>query len=94
MTALQAITASGGLTDSAGPNKVVLVRRDACGHAHDEPLNLRKALKQKGHQDDVVLAPTDLLIVPRSGIAAAGLFVKQYISDLLPVKPYISAPMF
>jgi len=90
MTALQAITAAGGLTDLAGPNKVVLVRRDACGQPHDEPLNLAKALKQKGHQDDVVLAPTDLLIVPRSGIAEADLFVKQYIRDLLPVQPYLS----
>jgi protein involved in polysaccharide export with SLBB domain len=94
MTALQAITAAGGLTDSAGPNSVVLVRRDACGQAHDEPLNLAKALKRKGHEDDVVLAPTDMLIVPRSGIADADLFVKQYIRDLLPVTPYVSAPMF
>ena len=94
MTATQAITASGGLTDSAGPNNVVLVRRDACGEAHDEPLNLSKALKRQGHEDDVVLAPTDMLIVPRSGVAQAGLFVKQYIKDMLPINPYISAPMF
>ncbi len=94
MTATQAITASGGLTDSAGPNNVVLVRRDACGEAHDEPLNLSKALKRQGHEDDVVLAPTDMLIVPRSGIAEAGLFVKQYIRDLLPVTPSANAAMF
>jgi protein involved in polysaccharide export with SLBB domain len=94
MTALQAIAASGGLTDSAGPNNVVLVRRDACGDPHDEPLNLAKALKRKGHEDDVVLAPADMLIVPRSGIADADLFVKQYVRDLLPVTPYVSAPLF
>jgi len=94
MTALQAVAASGGLTDSAGPNNALLIRHDACGQPLDEPLNLAKALKQKGNQDDVVLAPTDLLIVPKSGIADAGLFVKQYIRDLLPVNPYISAPMF
>ncbi len=94
MTALQAIAAAGGLTDTAGPGKVVLVRRDACGEPHDEPLDLARALKRKGHQDDVVLAPSDMLIVPRSGIANADLFVKQYIRDLLPVNPYISAPLF
>jgi protein involved in polysaccharide export with SLBB domain len=94
MTALQAIAASGGLTDSAGPGNVLLVRRDACGDQHDEPLNLARALKSKGHEDDVELAPADMLIVPRSGIAAADLIVKQYIRDLLPVTPYISAPMF
>jgi len=94
MTALQAIAASGGLTEAAGPGNVVLVRRDACGQPHDEPLDLGRALKSKGHQDDVVLVPADMLIVPRSGIAQAGLFVKQYIRDLLPVAPYLNAPLF
>lgn len=94
MTALQAITAAGGLTDSAGPANVVLVRHDACGDMHDEPLNIAKALKRKGHEDDVVLVPSDVLIVPRSGIASADLVVKQYFRDLLPITPYISAPMF
>jgi polysaccharide export outer membrane protein len=94
MTALQAVAASGGLTDSAGPSDVVLIRRDACGQPHDEPLNLSKVLKEKSNRDDVVLAPTDLLIVPKSGIANADLIVKQYIRDLLPVTPYLSAPMF
>jgi len=94
MTALQAIAASGGLTETAGPGNVLLVRRDVCGEVHDEPLNLAKALRRKGHQDDVVLAPADMLIVPRSAIASADLFVKQYIRDLLPVTPYVSAPLF
>lgn len=93
MTALQAIAASGGLTDDAGPNNVVLVRRDACGDPHDEKLNLAKAIKHQDNRDDVVLAPTDILIVPRSGIAEADLFVKQYIRDLMPVQPYL-APSF
>ena len=92
MTALQAITAAGGLTDSAGPANVVLVRHDACGDAHDEPLNIAKALGRKGHEDDVVLAPSDVLIVPRSGIASVDLVVKQYVRDLIPVT--LSAPMF
>ena len=94
MTALQAITAAGGLTDDSGPNKIVLVRRDACGDPHDEQLDLARAIKQKGHQDDVVLARTDVLIVPRSAVSAAGLFVKQYIKDLMPVNPYVTAPLF
>ena len=48
MTALQAVAASGGLTDSAGPNKVVLVRRDACGQPYDEPLNLSQSAQTEG----------------------------------------------
>jgi protein involved in polysaccharide export with SLBB domain len=94
MTALQAIAASGGLTDEAGPNNIVLVRRDACGEPRDEKLDLRKALKQQGHEDDVALAPTDLLIVPRSGISNLNLMVKQYIKDMMPINPYMTLPLF
>jgi hypothetical protein len=32
--------------------------------------------------------------VPRSAVSAAGLFVKQYIKDLMPVNPYVTAPLF
>jgi hypothetical protein len=32
----------------------------------------------------------DIIVVPRSGIANADLFVKQYIQGLLPIPPYFS----
>jgi hypothetical protein len=34
---------------------------------------------------DVVLAPYDVVIVPRSGIANVGLWVDQYIRRVLPI---------
>ena len=60
MTALQAIAASGGLTDAAGASKVVLIRRDACGNPHGEQLQLDKVLNQKNNEEDVALLPADL----------------------------------
>ncbi len=94
MTALQAIAQAGGLTDSAGVHDVVLIRRNGCGEPHGERINLGQVLSQKDNEEDVVLLPTDILVVPKSGIAQLDLVVKQYVRDLLPVTPYLSAPMF
>ncbi len=92
MTAMQAIAASGGMTDAAGASKVFLVRRDACGNAHGQKLKLDKVLNQKNNEEDVALLPSDTLVVPRSGIAQFDLNMKQYVRDALPVEPYITPP--
>jgi polysaccharide biosynthesis/export protein len=90
MTAIQAIAASGGMTDAAGASKVFLIRRDACGNPHGQPLKLDQALNQKSQEEDLALAPSDIVVVPRSGIAQFDLNVKQYVRDALPVEPYFS----
>lgn len=93
MTALQAIAASGGLTDAAGASKVVLIRRDACGNPHGEQLKLDKVLNQKDNEEDVALLPADIVVVPRSGIAQFDLNIKQYVRDAMPLETVI-APGF
>ena len=90
MTAIQAIAASGGLTDAAGASKVVLIRRDACGNPHGEQLKLDKVLNQKSNEEDVALLPADLLIVPRSSIAQFDLNIKQYVRDAMPLETVIT----
>jgi polysaccharide export outer membrane protein len=92
MTAIQAIAASGGLTDAAGPSKVVLIRRDACGTAHGERLKLDKVLNQKNNEEDVALLPADIVIVPRSGIAQFDLDIKQYVRDAMPIEMFLTPP--
>jgi polysaccharide export outer membrane protein len=92
MTAIQAIAASGGMTDAAGASKVVLIRRDACGTAHGEHLKLDKVLDQKSNEEDVALLPSDIVIVPRSGIAQFDLDIKQYVRDAMPVETFIAPP--
>ena len=94
MTAIQAIAASGGLTDAAGASKVVLIRRDACGNPHGEQLQLDKVLDQKNNEEDVALLPADLLIVPRSGIAQFDLNIKQYVRDAMPLETVLAPGMF
>jgi len=95
MTALQAITAAGGMTDNAGVSNVVLLRRDGCGNVHGERLDLGQAMKVKNNNEaDAALLPADTVIVPRSGIAQLDLIVKQYVKDVIPVQPYMSVLPF
>jgi polysaccharide export outer membrane protein len=92
MTAIQAIAASGGMTDAAGASKVVLIRRDACGNARGQHLKLDRVLNQKNNEEDVALLPSDIVIVPRSAIAQFDLDIKQYVRDAMPVEVYAAPP--
>ncbi len=93
MTALQAIADAGGLTDQAAFDSVVLIRRDACGRAEGSKLDLASATDTPENGEDVLLAPHDTLIVPRSRIGNIDLLVEQYIRGLLPVQPYLAPPI-
>ncbi len=90
MTAVQALALAGGVTVDSAPDNTVLIRRDACGQPQGSKVDLASAIKKPGSGEDVALMPHDVVVVPRSGIANADLWVKQHIRDVLPVEPYIS----
>ena len=90
MTAVQALALAGGVTDNSNAESAVLIRRDACGQAQGSKVDLAAATKKPGSVEDVALMPRDVVVVPKSGIANADLWVKQHIRDILPVEPYIS----
>jgi len=91
-TAMQAIAEAGGVTEDAGPADAVLIRRDACGNAHGQKIDMR-ATESGKKIDDVALMPSDILVVPRSPIANVDLFVKHYIKNLLPIDTYMPLPL-
>jgi protein involved in polysaccharide export with SLBB domain len=91
MTVLQAVSEAGGVTPEAAGN-AVLIRRDICGEPHGMKIDISNAQGKGGNGEDVALMPRDILVVPRSKIANANLFVKQYIQGLLPIQPYLSIP--
>ena len=91
MTAVQAVSAAGGLTDQASDN-AVLIRRDYCGEPSGVKIDLANAMDHPEKGADAVLMPRDVIVVPRSTIANVDLFVKQYIQGILPVPPYMSFP--
>jgi protein involved in polysaccharide export with SLBB domain len=93
MTALQAISQAGGFRDSAARDSVILIRREGDEY-RGYRLDLEKATDGKDFSDDVRLAPRDIVVIPRSGIAQVNLFVQQYIRNNLPIDPSIAALAF
>lgn len=86
INALQAVIMAGGFTNLAKTNGVVIVRRGAGGRAMMRTANLHAATFQADRSDAVPLRRFDIIYVPRTGIANAGLFVQQYIRDVVPIQ--------
>jgi protein involved in polysaccharide export with SLBB domain len=86
MTALQAIGEAGGFAETARLTNVVLIRRDGSEYK-GYLINAQTAMTGEDLAGDVPLRPSDIIVVPRSRVANANLFVKQYIRDMLPVDP-------
>jgi polysaccharide biosynthesis/export protein len=91
MTALQAVSEAGGVTPEAAKD-AVLIRRDVCGQPHGMKVDIANAQGKVGNGEDVALMPRDILVVPRSKIANIDLFVKQYVTDVIPIPPYLALP--
>ena len=83
--ALRAIIQAGGFTPGAKRNQVVIIRRGPDGKAMMRTANMLAGLTRGGGADLVPLRRFDVVYVPRSGVAEAGLFMQQYFRDLLPI---------
>ncbi len=83
--ALQAVMMAGGFTTLARTNQVVIVRRGSNGLMM-RTADLRRATFHAGQADAVPLRRFDVVYVPRTTIANLGLFVQQYIRDVVPIQ--------
>ncbi|WP_031235801.1 polysaccharide biosynthesis/export family protein [Asticcacaulis sp. AC402] len=83
MDALQATLAAGGFTRGAKRDKVMLIRRGPSGGAMRRVIDLKTPLQGKAG-DLVALRRFDILFVPRTGIAEAGVFMEQWVNNLIP----------
>lgn len=83
MDALQAVLAAGGFTNGAKRGQIMLIRRGRNGGAMQRVIDLKTPLK--GQVSDLVaLRRFDILYVPRTGIAEAGVFMEQWVNNLIP----------
>jgi protein involved in polysaccharide export with SLBB domain len=79
-TVLEAISASGGVTDNGTLTSIILVR-----HLPGQPapmvaeLDIADALSGDDPRQDVALMPNDFVYVPRSGMADFNEALQQYI---------------
>lgn len=83
--ALRAIIQAGGVKPSADLGKVIILRRGADGRGMMRTVNLGRGLTSPA-ADLMPLRRFDIVYVPRSGVANAGLFVQQYLRDLQPIQ--------
>jgi polysaccharide export outer membrane protein len=85
MTPLQAIMSVGGFKDSAQKSDVLYIARGSNGEYAASRVDLQDVVKH-GTPEVVRLTGNDIVYVPATRVANAGVFVKQYIRDLLPVE--------
>lgn len=86
INSLQAVIQAGGFKPGAKADQVVIIRRGPGGRAMMRTVNLRSAMKAPSGADFVPLRRFDIVYVPRSSVAEAGLFVQQWFRDLSPVQ--------
>ncbi len=84
LTLLQAISRAGGVKNSAGTDKIVIIRRGAGDKAQAFAANYMKAASGADPDSDIRLAPYDVVYVPRSDIGDVYLYYQQYVQQFLP----------
>jgi hypothetical protein len=83
---LRAIFESGGFMDTAKVDHVLHVRWDDQGAFSARVINLKRALETGDMREDIALGPNDVVFVPKTAVANADLWVKQYLIDLIPLR--------
>lgn len=82
---MQAVTTAGGFLETSRPDSVLLIRKTPGGPAKVYRVDLSDPMldPEKEGGGLALLAPTDIVYVPKSGVAQANLFVDQYIRKLI-----------
>lgn len=79
-----ALAMAGGALDTARKTQVVVVKRTPAGRVGWHVVNLD--VDSRGPLGpEIALAPQDMLLVPKTGVANLNVFVDQYIRRLLPL---------
>lgn len=84
MNPLQAILSAGGMLNSARARKVAIIRQAAQAPHRIETVNIRDIVKTGGNGAPVLLAPGDVVFVPKSTIAEVNLFIDQFVNGIVP----------
>ena len=85
MTAMQAVVERGGFVDDAKTDEIVHIHR-VNGQVVNQKIDL-KTVYATGGNDTHLLSPNDILVVPRTWVGDADVFVDQWVRGLLPTIP-------
>jgi protein involved in polysaccharide export with SLBB domain len=83
MSPLHAVIEAGGLKETADPKNVLLIRKGPGNQPVPVRLDLMDTLDGNDTAGAIQLKAQDVVYVPKTFIAEANKFVKQYIEDLL-----------
>ncbi|WP_051543076.1 polysaccharide biosynthesis/export family protein [Acetobacter papayae] len=90
MDVLQAITAAGGLMDTARTGEVVVIRRSPDGRPMLRSVNLTALIRRADPQQSVALQPSDTIFVPETSSVEADQWVDRYITRIVPFNQSIN----
>jgi polysaccharide export outer membrane protein len=93
MTVTQAISQAGGMRDTANPGSIIVIRREVDAKPIIMTVDIDKVFDGSDLSEDVPLRPSDIVYVPKSGIANVNQWVDQYIRKNIPVPVYIPLPV-
>lgn len=82
MTAIQAIFKAGGFLETAQPGETIVIRKAPDRQPIPIRVDLLASMQGNGNDAAFRLQPCDIVYVPKSSIAKANKWVKQYIQDL------------
>jgi polysaccharide biosynthesis/export protein len=94
LTAVQAVMQVGGWRDTADLQEVVLLQKNGENSSEYRPskINLGKVVELGDTKADIVLGPSDIVVVPKTGIAKANVWMQQWVINMIPIR--ISASPF
>jgi len=82
MNAVQAVIGSGGFKDTAKLSETIIIRKGPDNRPIPIRLDLEKAIYGNNPERNFRLQSYDIVYVPKTAIAKANLFVRQYIQEL------------
>ena len=85
LTVLQSIAEAGGAKDTAKTNQVLIIRKSKDNKPQAIEVNLDEIRKAADGSQNVLLAPYDVVYVPKSTIANVNQFIDQYIRRNIPI---------
>ncbi len=83
-TLLESLLLAGGPLPSAGLDNVLLIRRFDGEVRRVFALDLRRVLDGRSSSNNIPLQPSDIVFVPRSGIANVNVWVDQFLRQNIP----------
>ena len=85
LDAFRAVMLAGGFRPTARRNQVVIIRRSRDGRPMMRTVDLMRVFSNPSDADLVPLRRFDIVYVPRTRVAEAGLFIQQWFRDLSPI---------